>query len=781
LSIAAEVMFRKSRRTTNWFAGLRRQSPQPAVSSESVRSVEEQEFFVEPDAADRVAVRGYGRYGRSGEPDVERFEQPEFADMNGVANGTPGQTAVQDVPDWPSASLPPNPPPRNFQQRVQRGLNSGKQVASQGVQRAGQYAQQQAIDAFDRAKPVVQRHRWSFLSIGLLTGASVTAVGALVWLSRVPPVADCNKIGILSSDSERLYCAQMAAQSGDSEKVLAAMNLVKGWSKDHPMYPQATSALAQWSELLLIDARERLANNDLDGAVKLAQQIPSMSPIFGQVQEEINFWQVERNRGQQLFEKIQTALRRQLWNDASTWLAKLATVDDASWQTRLPNLRKQLADEKQAGVFLSQAKEFAQKNPVEKFGDAIRIVLPMNRQTFVWEAAQKQIQQWRDQLLDQAAKQLRKNDLKGANQLISALPMDIEMTPVQQDLVRVARATTVGTDQQNSAPLLNQLWGLMVADTATHQVNPSSPYYKQAQALRPRLEQQAEDVVQIQIAQGLANLGQLSSLDLAIAQVSQLDPKRPRRLEAQTRLATWRKDAQVLEDRPVLKQSERLAKAGGLDQLRAAVILVDRIPKGRSIYGKAQGQKAEWVAQIQTIEDKPILNEARSVAQSGKLGKAIQIASGIRSGRALYGEAQESIWGWSAELQAIVDRERLAQAQALAAQGSLTRAIGVAAQINSGAVAGEAQQSIGRWSAEREEIRRSAPAEPAPAPAYEPAPEPAAARDPEPYYEPAPAPAPAYEPAPADEPAPEPAPAAVEVPTEPVADPVPPTDPAPPL
>jgi hypothetical protein len=771
-------MSRKLRLTTHWFAGLRRRSPSAELPQ---RSVEEQEFFVESDASERVALRGYAAaYGRS-EPDVERFEPPEFADHGGGNGLNHRAAAVQDAPEWPSSPLSDRPTialplQRRLQQTVKTGLQSGKAAVGRGAKRVNQFAKQRTRAAYNRLKPVAQRHRWGLLSFGLVTTASITAIGAIIWLGRVPPATDCNKIGLLSADSERLYCAQQAAQTGDPEKILAAMNLVKGWSKDHPMYSQATSAMGQWSEMLLIEARDRLSKNDLDGAVKLAQQIPNMSPLFGQVQEEISFWQVERNRGQQLFEKIQTALRRQLWNDASGLLAKLALVDDPSWQTRLPNLRKQLGDEKQAGVFLEQAKAFAQKHPADKFGDAIRLVLPMNRQTFVWEAAQKQIQQWRDQLLEQAARHLQKNDIQAANNLIASLPADIAMTPVQQDLVRVARATAVSGDAQNPAPLLNQLWGLMVADTATNQIDPTSPYYKQAQALRPQLEMQAEDAVQIQIAQALANFGQLSSLDLAIKQVEQLGAKRPRRLEAQTLLATWRKDAQALADRPVLKQSELLAKAGGLDQLRAAVTLVDRIPKGRSIYAKAQAQKGEWVAQIQTIEDKPILNEARSVAQSGRLGKAIQIASQIRSGRALYGDAQESIWGWSAELQAIVDRERLAQAQALAAQGSLTRAIGVAAQINSGAVAGEAQQSIGRWSAEREEIRRSAPA-----PIYEPAPVPA--NEPAPIYEPAPAPA--NEPAPAPAAAtpipvdPAPAPAGVQVPTEPV-DPAPPADPAPP-
>lgn len=764
-------MSRKSRQAHNWFAGWRRA---PRSSASTSRSVEEQEFFVLSEESE-LPPRGYGvGYGQGLDLDVERFEQPEFSGraLGEKAGARRNGAAVQEPP----LVKPPRPLPlkRRLHRGVQAKLKSGRQVAWSGAKQAGRFARGQAGAAYDRFKPYAREHRWSLLSYGLLMTASLTAVAAMVLISRVPEATKCEKINILSSDSERLFCAQQAAQTGDPEQILAAIALVKGWNKDNPLYTQGNAALGQWSELLLIEARDRLSNNDLDGAIKLAQQIPSSSPVFQQAQDEMNFWQVERNRGQQLFEKIQVALRKQLWNDASGYLVKMSQVNDATWQGRLPNLRKQLSDEKEAGQFLVQAQKFVEKNSVEKYGEAIRMLLPMNRQTFVWEAAQKQLNQWRDRVLERAAKDFAKQDVTGATKLIASLPREVALTDTQRDLVRVASAAAVGGSKQSDAPFLNQLWGVMVADTAARQVAPTSAYYKQAQQLRPQLAQQSQDAAQIQLARSLAAGGQLTGMQWAMQQVEAIATNRPRRLDAQTHLATWRKQLQALEDRPIVKQAELLAQAGGIDQLRSAVNIIERLPKGRSLYTKAQSQKAEWVAQIQTIEDKPILNEARSVAQAGKLGQAIQIASRIKAGRALYGDAQGDIGAWAGELQAIADRERLAQAQALAAQGSLTRAIGVAAQISSGAVSDEAQQSISRWSAEREEIRRSAPPEPVSAPAD---PVEQAQRGPEPVYDPlapadpveqpsAPVPTePVYEP-------PAPVPAAV--------DPLPPADPVPP-
>ncbi len=717
-------MSTKSRRA-KWFSGWgKRQKPLNRPQC----SVEEQEFFVETDLAELGPVgRNQPKLVPSGVQRVpgqavQRFEQPEFSDV-GRANGL-GPSTTQAIPPARSSghksgqaasqSAPQTArqrPVRAMRQQVRQILlsryQSSQQAAIVGTKRLTRFAQSQAHNLYEWAKPFARQHRLSLLSLGLLSTASVTAIGAMIWLSRVPPTPECNRINLLSSDSERLYCAQQAAQSGNLDQLLAAMALVKSWAPDNPLYPQATAALGQWSEMLLLEARDRLSKNDLDGAIRLAKQIPDTSPIFEQVQQEVTFWQVERNRGQKLFERIQTAFRKQRWNDASDLLAKLALVDDASWQNRLPNLRKQLVDEKKAGQLLKQARNFAAKNSLEKRGNAIRILLPINRQTIVWEVASQQIQQWRDQLLKQAAVLLQQNQIQSANRLIATLPPEVEITEVQRDLTRVAQVAAIDTSKQNNAPLLNQLWGLMMADTAVQQVATTSPYYKQAQQLLPRLEMQAEDAMQIELAQAIARFGQLPALGLAMHQVEQIEMQRPRRIQAQTLLAHWRKKTQILEDRPVLQQAQLWAQAGERDQLRTAVQLVEQIAPGRAIYATAQQNKRSWITQIQTIEDQPILDKARNVAQSGRLSEAIRLADQIKSGRALYQQAQVDISGWAAELQVIADRDRLARANALAAEGSLTRAINLADQINSRAVYGEAQQLITQWKAEREEFWRA--------------------------------------------------------------------------
>jgi len=176
---------------------------------------------------------------------------------------------------------------------------------------------------------------------------------------------------------------------------------------------------------------------------------------------------------------------------------------------------------------------------------------------------------------------------------------------------------------------------------------------------------------------------------------------------AQTFVAQWRKSVERLEDAPLIAQGEKLAKLGTIEQFNAAATLMEKIGKGRALYGEAQRQKNGWIAQAQIIEDQPILRLAKSQANSGQLSQAIQTARKIASSRALYANAQRSIGGWGDQLQAIADRATMERATALAAQGSLTQAIDIASGVSSSLVSREAQSSISQWSSERAIIRRS--------------------------------------------------------------------------
>ncbi|MBC7824077.1 MAG: hypothetical protein H7126_09375, partial [Candidatus Parcubacteria bacterium] len=68
--------------------------------------------------------------------------------------------------------------------------------------------------------PIAQAWKWQIIWLGILAAAGGTAVGAFIWLSKVPPAADCQQISSWSAESERLFCAQQSASSGKPEQIL---------------------------------------------------------------------------------------------------------------------------------------------------------------------------------------------------------------------------------------------------------------------------------------------------------------------------------------------------------------------------------------------------------------------------------------------------------------------------------------------------------------------------------------------------------------------------------
>ena len=647
-----------------------------------------------------------------------------------------------------------------------------------GIRWTGGLVKRQSKAVFDRVYPYIERRRWNFILTGIIALTVGTGSAAVWWISKVPPVADCGKISSWSPDNQRLYCSQLASQSGNPDEILKGIDLVKDWDKLHPLYLQSSQSLSVWSDQLMGVARDRLDKQDLDGAIALAQKIPENSPIYKETREEMTGWQEARNLGQKLYDKIQVALQKQYWEEASGHLAKLATIADPSWQKRLTEIRQQLDAEKVAGSVFKQAQQFAKSNKPEELGRAIALTDPINRKTFVWQTALKDVEQWRNQIFDLAIVQLlQKKNSTIANTLITSIPSNIALTSEQTQFVQLAQAQdALGQDGRDTGvPLLQQMGRLVLANQLLAQIPGNSRFGKDAAGLRPKLDERSDDMVQLETARTMANFGTLPLLQSAIAQAEQIGPKRPSRVMAQTFVAQWRKSVERLEDAPLIAQGEKLAKLGTIEQFNAAATLMDKIAKGRSLYPEAQRQKNGWIAQAQVIEDQPILRLAKSQADSGQLSQAIQTARKIASTRALYADAQRSIGGWGDQLQAIADRATLERAAALAAQGSLTQAIDTASGVSSSSVSREAQSSISQWSSERATIRRSRSVEPTePRRDPEPKRDPEPRRDPEPQRDPEPLPPESVAPSKAPDPSPIPP-----VRSEPPVDPIPPTTPKP--
>ncbi|MBW4490506.1 MAG: hypothetical protein KME12_22230 [Trichocoleus desertorum ATA4-8-CV12] len=559
------------------------------------------------------------------------------------------------------------------------------------------------------APPETPRKRgwgWSLLWLSVVLVCSGTGAMALVWMTMLPPPPNCEQISPLAADAERLYCAQQAAQSGEVKQLIASIDLVKHWSPEHPLYSSAQSSLADWSRGLLAIANQKIAQNQLEAAVQIAQKIPSSSPLYADAQAEISAWKQDWNRGEGIYRQAQAALKAQKWQDAWKHSQTLSSLANDHWRQRATGLRQQIAVERLARQQLQRAQNLAQTNTPEDLEQAIALLQKVTPKTYAQAEAETEKTNWSRALLKLAAAQLQQQQWDTAIAIAGRVPKGGPAIAEAQDVIRLSRAyQAAALGKIPGKPLHEQLWSLVTALEVLRQIDPERPLYKTAQAQRQRWEMQRQDLINLQFAHTLANLGQVPALKLAIDQAKLVAPGRPQRLQAQTWIAHWQKEIQRVEDRPYLAQAQELAKAGTVSSLRQAIAAASQIAQGRALRIEGQTAIASWQRQIQVVEDQPILDEARTLATQGNLNKAIEVAGKIRSGRALHEEAQGAVSDWVAQIQIAEDRPILNDAYALASQGNLSQAINLASQIGYGrALSGEAQGAIANWTAERDAI-----------------------------------------------------------------------------
>jgi soluble cytochrome b562 len=220
-----------------------------------------------------------------------------------------------------------------------------------------------------------------------------------------------------------------------------------------------------------------------------------------------------------------------------------------------------------------------------------------------------------------------------------------------------------------------------------------------------------QDLAYLQRAKNLAASGTTADLEAAIKEASQIPAANPRAQEAASTIASWRRQIQIVQDQPYIQAAEQLASAGNIQALQQAIAQLQQLQPGRALYADAQRKISQWTAQIQRMQDAPILENAELQARNGNISAAIATASQIGSGRALYGQAQARIGEWNGDNDA---RQKLVGAQQLANQGTpeaLLGAIEAVSDISSGSsVYKSARAAMNKWSSQMFQQARSAAA-----------------------------------------------------------------------
>lgn len=519
---------------------------------------------------------------------------------------------------------------------------------------------------------------------------------ALVMLLQIPGMPNCPAIfWPLASASLRFECARLAANKQTAKDLLEAIALLDSLPADHPMRQEANRLVEQWSQDVLKLAEQDFNLGKLGEAIAAARRIPPNVSAHKVVDERIQRWQSIWKKAEEIYKKAEGELRQQDFRQAFAQAVRLLDVENTYWQTvKYDELTNRITVARNDGNKLGQAMRLADMGSLKRLLEAIKLVESIRPDSYLYEAAQKAIPRFGQKMMDLAQAALDRRDLSEALSIIDKIPEKANLAAVASDFTILARAQS--HVWQNTTTALEE--GIAQAQ----QIGSGRPLYKKAQTLITRWQMEIEALAQLDKAKLLAQSGGVNDLTAGIAEASQVKRNNPRWQEAQQQISRWRSQIETVEDRPLLEYADQIAAAGDNDSLSAAIDQAKQIGEGRALYGEARRRIQQWTAQIQRTQDQPILDQARAYANSGDLTAAVSTAQQIRSGRSLYQEAQSDIRKWRDSLQAEKAVTTLQEARNLANTGSptsLASAIQMADQIpGSSRIRTEANTAINEWS-----------------------------------------------------------------------------------
>lgn len=533
---------------------------------------------------------------------------------------------------------------------------------------------------------------WAILIVLFAGGVGFVSIALLL---KLPSVPNCPAtFWPTASASMRLYCAQVAANKQTAENLLEAIALVEGLPADHPLRPEINRSIEQWSLDILKIGDQKFQAGQLNEAIKIARKIPAGVSAYKLVEQRIDGWQAIWSKAQAIYDKVEQLLRKSNWNQAFAEAGQLTYVDNKYWATtKYEQLTKLIRLTREASAQLDKARALSKSNLVDDILAAIKEAQKISRQSYAYKQAQDLIAECANKLVKLAENRLEQLNWQGALEIANKLPPILKLPQMKSDLINLAQA--ISSAESGTSTDLEK------AIASAQKLRSDRPLYKRAQQLISRWQRETEDVARLERARMFASSGLTTDLKTAITEAEQIPNGNPRYQEARADIGRWTRQVETIEDQPYLDRANQIAAFGGVASLQEAVQEASRIAPGRALYKQAQEKIAQWTETMQRQQDQPYLDQARTLANGGDLTAAIAAAQQIKSGRALYREAQNEISGWQADLEG---QQRLQEAYNAATPGTpeaLSSAIRLARQVPSISKSkADARDMLSRWSSQ---------------------------------------------------------------------------------
>jgi hypothetical protein len=532
-----------------------------------------------------------------------------------------------------------------------------------------------------------------------LTTSTLTGAIAFQWLTGLPPKQNCGKLFKATlSDSGQLFCADQAARKGDEASLSSALELAGSIGEDNPLFEQSRQLSNHWSESILVLARQKVETGDLKKGIALAQKVPKTSEVYSNAQATIQDWQGNWQKGDATFKKAKEAIQDQNWGLAMEQVRNLVQIGSNYWQGQADKIVKEMSVEQEAFYKIASAQQIADSGRPEDFARAIQAVSKIDPKRLARKRVGEKVEEWSEKLVDVAKSAEADGNYEEMVDAAQKVPPTAKVGKVAASYLQLGRAGMAAKD--------DTLWSAIQAQAFAAQIDTSTPVYEQSKTKRQKWEGQIQTWGQLALAQWFAGMDQVSGYRLATEQAAMVGSNQPRRVQAQTFIASWKKQVDSFQDRQFMARAQQMAVDNTIASLQSAITEAGKVLSGQPLRDAAQTLVAQWSDGIQRIEDQPILDQAIALAKAGDLNAAIQTADKIGSNRALYRDAQARAGEWIAQIQAVEDRPILNEADALASEGRLSEAIARASDIGGNrAMYGEAQSRISDWAERRRQIR----------------------------------------------------------------------------
>lgn len=555
--------------------------------------------------------------------------------------------------------------------------------------------------------PSVSSHRWwkawqlwGVLLVLCSGGIGYAATSALL---RLPETQSCSKVfWPIASAAVRLYCAQSAAENKSVDGLLAAIDLVAVLPQEHPLRPEIDRNIKKWAGSILEVGEEQFQQGNLKQAIATAKQIPPNVEAHKLVEEKIADWQSIWSQAEENYEQLEIRLRNANWNEAFSWAVRLTESKNEYWATtRYEDSINQINIAQEQNATIGKAQTQLSNGKIEDILLALDKVEDIDEDSYAYEAAQKIVTAGKEKLRASIEELIETQKWRELLRISNRIPYSLGWSARVKEWNILANA--------GASASLDTVFGIEEAIEEARKIEPNSTYYQTAQKLIQRWDKEIDDVRHLSEARRLARVGTIENLNKAIAEAKLIAAANPRYSEARQEIDKWRSKIQIIEDRPILNRARELSYGNNPESWRRAIAELKLISRDSPLYGEARNYSRTWRANIERVEDQPILDRAMAFADLENYQAAIEEAQKIESGRALSGDAKNKITLWEQEIKA---ERYVKEANALSELGtpeSLNRAIKVARQVPSASSArSQIIDDIARWSWQILDLARQA-------------------------------------------------------------------------